>query len=136
MSENLAIDDALYYLEQALSSSESSFDLQGFLAESKSLSRQQFICKAQLHKIHDTICSYRWWNEEFDMRSLVYCMYLQCIYFYFYCSHSLVLQVLREDEVEVEVVLFLLLLLLLLLLLFPNYTFTFTFTTSTSTEKS
>lgn len=58
-SENLAIDDALYYLEQALSSSENSFDLQGFLAESKSLSRQQFICKAQLHKIHSTVCGYK-----------------------------------------------------------------------------
>ena len=59
VSENLAIDDALYYLEQALSSSENAFDIQGFLAESKSLSRQQFICKAQLHKIHGTVCGFK-----------------------------------------------------------------------------
>jgi ESCRT-I complex subunit TSG101 len=49
-----AIDDALYFLERALVSSQNkSIDLNGFLREVRNLARQQFMCRAHLAKIQN-----------------------------------------------------------------------------------
>jgi ESCRT-I complex subunit TSG101 len=55
-SRQLAIEDAMYYLERALASSKNnSIDTATFLREIRSLAREQFLCKSHLMKINATI---------------------------------------------------------------------------------
>lgn len=52
MAEHQAIEDALYFLDRALSNGE--IDLNVFLKEVRKLSRKQFMCQALAQKIHTT----------------------------------------------------------------------------------
>lgn len=52
LAEHHAIEDALYFLDRALSNDE--MELNIFLKEVRKLSRKQFMCTALLRKIHET----------------------------------------------------------------------------------
>lgn len=52
LAEHHAIEDALYFLDRALSNDE--MELSVFLKEVRKLSRKQFMCQALLTKIHET----------------------------------------------------------------------------------